>query len=307
MEDSVMDRKKTIHYVEVSAREKRDIFQLAAVRRSMRHLDHASLLMAEETMAISKRFMEVGPNRASLMHVGYESLQGGGNNCAEKIYEDETFSISRFNAYVARIRGDHPIGFVFMILGSVGELGFYFVKMSREGVDIIALSSFLAALLIMIFNATHSFPRAFKPRKKPLTKTLDIDRISLSGINYLRVKGLEAVAKAQARSAAENGKRSVDPDSDLLAFKNRAVRTIEWECYTAHFLLGAVPTVCASALACYRSVQRGDLLLSVLAAGCVWSRTGEQGKSKQAKKERRACHRALPLFTLDSHYTPPCQ
>ena len=59
MEDAVMDAREQVSYVEISAREKQDIFRLPAVRRSMRHLDFAEMLMCEETMNLSTRYERV--------------------------------------------------------------------------------------------------------------------------------------------------------------------------------------------------------------------------------------------------------
>jgi len=75
LEDDIMDRKKRISFKEISSAEKRAVFQLSAVRRSMRHLQHANIIMQQECMDLSTKYMEIGPSRASLAHIGYESLQ----------------------------------------------------------------------------------------------------------------------------------------------------------------------------------------------------------------------------------------
>jgi len=82
LEDSVMDRRASITFKEVSNREKMAVFRLAAVRRSMRHLADANILMSDECLAVQSKYMEVGPNRASLLHVGWEAIQ------SSKFYEN---------------------------------------------------------------------------------------------------------------------------------------------------------------------------------------------------------------------------
>ena len=41
----------------------------------MRHLNDANILMTDECLAVQSKFMEVGPNRASLLHIGWEAMQ----------------------------------------------------------------------------------------------------------------------------------------------------------------------------------------------------------------------------------------
>jgi len=52
-ESTVMDQRKTIRYMNIGAREKRSVFQLPAVRRSMRLLNYGELLMSPEILEIS--------------------------------------------------------------------------------------------------------------------------------------------------------------------------------------------------------------------------------------------------------------
>ena len=86
LEDSVMDLKETMHFVEITSQEKKNVFQLPAVRRNMRRLQYASWLMDSTILELSHKYMEVGPARASLMQIGYEALQ---DSCPEKSYHEE--------------------------------------------------------------------------------------------------------------------------------------------------------------------------------------------------------------------------
>jgi hypothetical protein len=57
IEDSVMDRKQRMSFKEVTNVEKLQVFRLAAVRRSMRYLEHAPVLMADVTMEVQHKFV----------------------------------------------------------------------------------------------------------------------------------------------------------------------------------------------------------------------------------------------------------
>jgi len=63
VENDVMDRRQGMSFTEIGNREKRDVFQLGAVRRNMRHLDYADLLLTKEALALAQRFMEVSHKR----------------------------------------------------------------------------------------------------------------------------------------------------------------------------------------------------------------------------------------------------
>ena len=75
LEDAVMDRRKKMSYMDITSREKREVFSLAVVKRAMRHLQFSKILMSEEVLQTARRFMEVGPNRGSILQIGYDSLQ----------------------------------------------------------------------------------------------------------------------------------------------------------------------------------------------------------------------------------------
>ena len=128
MEDQVQDRRKKMSFTEVTSKEKMEVtarynyhqphllaypipqvFRLAAVRRSMRHIPYAQILMSEEVMEIQNRYMEIGPSRASLLHIGWESLQGPGN-CKEQLTMDEIRYIHPVIAIIGYLRGYHWAG-----------------------------------------------------------------------------------------------------------------------------------------------------------------------------------------------------
>jgi len=108
-----MDKRRGMSFVEIGSREKMEVFQLPAVRRSMRHLNHASVLMNEELLTIATRYMEIGPSRASVMAIGHAALK---EKCNEQTYHDELYYTSPFWYYCSLIRGYSKIGFVLSIL-----------------------------------------------------------------------------------------------------------------------------------------------------------------------------------------------
>jgi len=120
MEDDIMDRRRGMSFVEIGNREKMEVFQLPAVRRSMRHLNHASVLMNEELLTIATRYMEIGPSRASMMAIGHEALK---EKCTERTYHDELYYTSPFWYYCSLIRGYSKIGFFLGILSGTTASG----------------------------------------------------------------------------------------------------------------------------------------------------------------------------------------
>jgi hypothetical protein len=59
LESSVMDSLEFVHFDEVSSQELRSVFQLSGVRRSIRNLQYADVLMQPEALEISKKYLEV--------------------------------------------------------------------------------------------------------------------------------------------------------------------------------------------------------------------------------------------------------
>jgi len=228
------------------------------------------------TYTLAHRYMEVGPERATLLQIGLSSLKDGSESTdlhsrPVKTRKDEVYYIDYINGLVSDIRGDSPVGFLVMVAASLCELGFYAVKMHRASrVDIIALTSFISTFFLAFVGASRSFSRAFQPNKIALTRDTEEERFSLTSINYLRLNGLAVLAKAQQRSR-RNG-TTIQPEHDLSVFRQRLVNASRYEAFTVHFIVGVAPTVISSVFSLVRSLKRGDTLLAYLAAGCVWSR-----------------------------------
>ena len=266
-EDRVMDNNAISYVDDVSLLEKREVFQLPAVHRSMRRLNYADILMSEEVLMLAKRYMEVGPSRASLLHIGYDSLQ---EVCNEKTLIDEMDYISPTLRMLVYVRGYHWIGFVVQTIACLCELSYYFVHIHRRGsVDLVSGIALVSCLPYYAMHSIVTFTVAFK--SKPLTADTPLESIRSTGLSYVRLHGLDILAAAQHRLAHEAG-RSIAPSADLSLFRKRLVSSTLTECFVIHFLIGAVPIVWSFAVTSVRSYERGDLLVSVLAAASTWSR-----------------------------------
>jgi hypothetical protein len=123
MEDSVQDIER-MSFAEIAGDEKRQVFQLGAVRRSMRHLPFGAIFMSEEILTLSKRFMEIGPARSSVMHMGLGTMSSGeiGPHARrESTAMQEAWYISPVLAVVQKVRGYHPVFFVLAVVAGGGE------------------------------------------------------------------------------------------------------------------------------------------------------------------------------------------
>ena len=267
VEDKVMDRNRGISYVDVSSREKREVFQLPAVHRSMRRLNYGDILMSEEVLMLAKRYMEVGPSRASLLHIGFDSLQ---EVCNEKTSLDELSYISPGFRTMANLRGYHWLGFVVQTSACLCEIAYYILHMKQQGsVDLVSFIALVVCLNVFFMNGIISFSAAFKSHT--LTANTPLEDVRLTGLSYARLHGLDILAAAQHRLANATGK-SIAPSADLSLFRKRLVSSTMFECMTVHFLIGAVPAIWSSVTTAARSYHRGDILVSVLAAASTWSR-----------------------------------
>ncbi|GMI32478.1 hypothetical protein TeGR_g15160 [Tetraparma gracilis] len=261
IEDTVMDRKQRMSFKEVSNKEKMQVFRLAAVRRSMRYLEYAPILMADETIEVQHKFMEVGPNRASLYHIGYESLQGlaPGKSPVNTIL-DEMDSVSPMVRLAGQIRGYHWLGLLFATVCQLGECGLYLNAMLMNGeADIINSSALFASLVLVAFNFIQCKRTAFNVESFALSAELSEDDVRLKGMAFLRCRGMDLFHLAQKREAKENKKKKFISQSIL-------------EACTAHVLIGLVPTALSAGFGCYRNAKRGETLMSLLSFLSIGSR-----------------------------------
>ena len=266
-EDSIMDRRKKVSYVAISTGEKRDVFKLAAVRRSMRHLNYANILMSDEVLMLANKYMEVGPSRASLMHIGYDSVR---INCPEKTFMDEVKYISPWMYRLVCLRGYNVYFWGLALVFLVCDLAFFVVHVARtQTVDIVTGPVMFTIVLFAIFNQVHSFTTALN--KDPLCKDVPIEHIHLTGVSYLRLKGLEVLAKAQHRVAAEK-KRKIAPESDLALFKAQLIHSTLVETFVFHGLLAISVALWTGISTIIGAHARGDTVVWLLAIGSMFNK-----------------------------------
>jgi hypothetical protein len=288
-EDAIMDRlqQKRQSYIEVSSHEKHAVFMLPAVRRSMRPLKHSEILMSDEVLLLQNRYMEMGPSRASLMHIGYDSLQ---IECDDKHPFDELAHISPLFRIICGIRGYHWLGYILFIFAGLCELLFFAIHISRHGVDPISGPALLMSGIFFLTNAKYAFGTTFLSH--PLTHDVPIDEVRITGICYLRLVGLDVLSKAQkklveAASAApptdeEDAKLTlpakngvVEPEADLSLFRKKIVRSCLLEALTLHFLIAFIPGLWSIITTAIRSHERDDTLILALSIVTIYSRLVE--------------------------------
>ena len=268
MEDSIMDKRKKVSYIEITSREKNEVFQLPAVRRSMRHLNYANVLMTDEVLTLANRYMEIGPSRASLLHIGYETLQV---SCGERNFDDEMEYISPLLKWAAWIRGYHPLFWFLTVIVGLMDNGYFIMQMTRAGeINIVMAPIVLGCVTFFFLTLPVSGSVAFG-RAIPRSADTPIDEIHLTGVTYLRLKGLETLGKAQHRLAAEKGRR-IAPEADLLVLKREMTRAVVLEAFTIHFLFGITPFFWSAAVTIRRSFDKGDTPALVLACGVFLNR-----------------------------------
>ena len=264
IEDSIMDRRKKLSFVNISSQEKRDVFKISAVRRSMRHLNYAGILMTDEALELANRFMELGPARATLLQIGYSSVQ---TENREKTFFDELFYISPFLWCLAIFRGYHWATWITSLIFALCSIGFFGLHIHKVGhVDTVTGPILGTLIFFLLFNSIFCFATAFK--NEPLTANTPIEAIHLSGACYLQLKGLDTLAKAQHRLAAEKG-RTIAPEADFAVFKQQLVRGCCLETFLVHFVVGGISTGVSSVSTIIRSIQRGEHLEMFLAVGTM--------------------------------------
>ena len=250
LENNVMDRRRSISFHQVSAAEKRDVFQLGAVRRNMRHVEHGQMLLSDEALELSNKIMEMGPDRASLLSIGHAAIQG-----YESITNSnaERYEISRLFGIFSDIRGYHPVGYVTAITSQICQVAFFALHIRDYGANIISCSSLLHATMTLAVNAAFSFKTAFK-KAKNMAKDTPEDDLSLASSTYVRLKGMEVFGAGQRKIATDSRKTllGLDPGNDLSKYGHVLIRRVQKEVFFVHFLIEFVPICGASAVTAVR-------------------------------------------------------
>ena len=203
MEESVMDRVRKMSFRDISSDEKRAVFQLPSVRRSMRHLNHSHVLLRPEILEISSKYMESGPQRASLLQIGHMAAQEQQHTVT---YEQEMHRISPLLTFIAAVGGQHPVGYVLANLAIAGEIAFFVVSLQKGGrSDVVSVSAITSAAVALLINLADSFGPAFAPLEIPAARETKVDEQFLGGSCYLQLLGLDVIGRAQEKIAAEKG------------------------------------------------------------------------------------------------------
>jgi len=187
----------------------------------MRHLDHGHILMDKHVLALQHKYMEAGPQRASLLEIGHASLQ---DHSPHVSYFDELDFVSPVLSAIAKLRGENLPGFIFSTLAMLGEIAFYIVSIVRDGnVDFISVSSLIVTTIMLLLNSSQSAGTAFNPKLFPLSCETRVDNVGITGISYLQLYGLEVLGKAQEKMAKANGEE-LSGESSMLKLKEKIVR-----------------------------------------------------------------------------------
>jgi len=100
LEEQAADRRKKMSFAEIDGREKRAVFQLGPVHRAKRHLPYSAILMREDVLHISRRYMEVGPHRRSILQIGYTAINANPMQLSEGGYREERSYIHQLLRFV---------------------------------------------------------------------------------------------------------------------------------------------------------------------------------------------------------------
>ena len=269
-EDSIMDQRKKMSYVEVTSAEKRDVYKLDVVKRSMRRLPHAALLMARENLEVSTKYMEIGPNRASLMQIGYDSINNRtANSRLEKTGREVTAYISTFYRWLSNVQGNHWFWWPIQAAAFLGEITFWIRDISQNGATMINASALFAALFRAPLNLWSTWTDAYG--NFPLATDLAIEDGSLTHYIYLSLKGVDILSAAQERMAQEN-RSEVQASASMKEWKRSVLRSCMIEAIVVHFMIGFAPAAFFTLRTFYRRWEE-DTLTLVLTGLLFWAWT----------------------------------
>jgi hypothetical protein len=112
--------------------------------------------------------MEVGPNRASLFHIGYDSLQGlDEDKMPIKKIMDEIAAISPVLKWVGIGHGYNKFAYILFTAMQLGECLLYLNAMLiNDKADIINISAFASSAFLLLVNMLQAKNIAFKQVSK---------------------------------------------------------------------------------------------------------------------------------------------
>ena len=271
LEDAVMDRRKKMSYMDITSREKREVFSLAVVKRAMRHLQFSKILMSEEVLQTARRFMEVGPNRGSILQIGYDSLQSCDiNDIPERSYRDEKSYISPTLRIILDIIGHHPVTLFLAVICYLCDIAYTIFHIYEHGASLVSITALISTFLFSAVGVQIAIPELMAQKSNCAAWKWHIEEMYYSGFLYLQLKGLDVLASAQERMAKERNHK-LDDGASLRLLKEKFLSGTMKEALTVHFMFGFIPMGGTMVMTMYRSlVHRGDLLVFVLATGTLW-------------------------------------
>jgi len=212
---------------------------------------------------------QIGPNRASLLHIGHDSLQGDRSNPDHKTVRDETRYVSPILLLISDIRGQSlPFWLLENLAGAAASILIISCIKRDGGADLMSGCTLCQLFSGFLTNQLFTAKKALKGNKIPLTGTIDTDELSVSSVNYCRLKGLEHLATAQEKDA-QSHKLKIEPENSLRVFKDKVVKATLKEA-VVYGLAGCPITICAF-VSLYKGFMRGESAMFLFgSATCVW-------------------------------------
>jgi len=219
--------------------------------------------------------MESGPNRATLLHIGYDTAMMNKAAIGARTYREERTYVSTSSRLLSNMHGRHWSSFIVGTIACIGEITFWVVCILRQGtVDVVCGSSLISVLAFGVVNLIGSRKEALLPANRH-KRSVDVpmEQLPLSGTTYIRLLGLDVLAAAQQR-LSHKYKRVIPPEQSLKLLRKKMVHDVLVECMTTHFLFGAVPIWISLISSLYSwFVVRQDYTLSLLLVLTLISKT----------------------------------
>ncbi len=272
IENDTMDemaKARMMSYVEVTSKEKRDVYKLDVVKRCMRRLPFAGQLLSYDNLEISKRYMEIGPNRASIISIGRDCLL---NRNRGQLKNDngrkEIGGISGFLRILMNLQGHHWFFWPVQIIAFSGDMAYWIIDISRADPNMINISSLTSILWTAPINIFMTWQDAYG-HCPPATES-DFEDMWLSQIVYLALTGMDVLGAAQERMSQELNK-PITGFSNIKQLKEDMKRAVMLETIFIHILVGFAPMACASLITAYRRWDY-DRITAILSLCFFWSR-----------------------------------
>jgi len=155
------------------------------------------------------------------------------------------------------IRGQSLAFWLLALVTGAAQFVWVVSCINRSGsFDLVSGCTAGGCIFLFLFNIAFAAKKALKGNKIPLTGATDIDLLSVSGVNYCRLKGLDHLATAQEKDASTYG-RKIEPINSLRVFRDNVVEATLKEAIFMHGLTG-FPMYLCSLVSLYRGVERGE-------------------------------------------------